>query len=315
MKMKYEILLNDIERECLRRIGGFDLPLISPLPKIPPWERYFGEGFVKAEDIVPEPQKHREVREELEAEQKRDHNELVALLQKYPIPSPKEFFECEVRYKREETSDDRERRVPELPLTLTNSYRRYYEAIAQIMKPEDFKRFLELREGGYLKNLENVREKHYNRSKKILRRLYGIIGIIQCHCQYVPHKYYYSQYVLPGENWQATQNAIETGIFSKEVGGDELSLLEYILYRTRNIKREKTRGLSPRFSSLQLSRENKEKLETTRASLMKLTGILCHVYGPEYSVYNLDGNPIAYFHDRWFLPYRNCEFAEKLINE
>lgn len=129
-----------------------------------------------------------------------------------------------------------------------------------------------------LEILKILNENYYFANKKIkstdqIRRLYGIIGFNE----YQSHKMKYPAYefFIPTINENALKEAFENGgIFSKELKKEDLSILNFIYNKNREL-RKKIYFKYPRFSITEIYNNTKIKRENIKESLERLTGILC----------------------------------------
>ncbi|MEK6848159.1 MAG: hypothetical protein AABX65_00820 [Nanoarchaeota archaeon] len=154
--------------------------------------------------------------------------------------------------------------------------------------------------------------KEDRRVMKIVRNLYGVLGIVREHGK--THKYWYSHYIIPPENNLAVINAVSNnGIFEKELNGEDLDLLKFLLRRTREIKEGKKHGYNPAFSVPRILNEFGGNRKEIRESLERLTGVLCHVYGPEVAPVQLGDFEKYILYDNWLIPHIGFEIAEEVL--
>jgi hypothetical protein len=131
--------------------------------------------------------------------------------------------------------------------------------------------------------------------------LHGIVGIVQGFALH--HKYSYRGFVIPSENFLSVRFGISSGVFSKELEKGDISLLRFISGRTSEIRRGKNLGHNPRFSVVQIMRETGiSQRELVCESLYRLTGLLCHAYGPVSRPYNVRNKPVSFYDDSWYIP-------------
>ncbi|MBW2994769.1 hypothetical protein KY312_00305, partial [Candidatus Woesearchaeota archaeon] len=200
--------------------------------------------------------------------------------------------------------------INEEGLTRHEEYKKFFSQFS----PKDKKRHEELFEQNHELNEEhsNFYFKEQNRKWRICRKLYGILGIVQGEGK--RHRYYYKFFMIPNENYEPVHDAVKTGIFAKELEIEDLFLLEFLLERTKEIKNGKTTGHNPRFSIPRIIKEyGGEKRDMIRERLDRLTGILCHTYGPEGSPYKVGSKSEYVYWQNWFIPFRRFDLAEKTI--
>lgn len=138
----------------------------------------------------------------------------------------------------------------------------------------------------------------------IRRSLHGIVGIVQGNG--IKHKYFYAGFVIPNENLEAVNNSIDTGIFSKDIHNQDSLILKFIFDGTRRIKGDTNYGHNPRFSAPSIAKRlNSMNLSQVRQGLLRLSGILCHAYGPIASPYTINGKKRSIYWDEWFIPQNN----------
>jgi hypothetical protein len=143
-----------------------------------------------------------------------------------------------------------------------------------------------------------------------LRSLYGIAAIIQGRSD--KNQYLYKGFVLPPENTKPALMAMKTGVFEKHLEHDDVVLLDYIRSKTEDIS---DGNHNQRFSTMQLSDGTGWEYLEARESLERLTGVLCHTYGPERLTIRLDGKKDDYLHDQWYLPNARMRLAKEIISE
>ncbi|MBI2632503.1 hypothetical protein HYW75_05855 [Candidatus Pacearchaeota archaeon] len=143
-------------------------------------------------------------------------------------------------------------------------------------------------------------------------KLHGIIGIVQGDARY--HKYFYKNCVVPNENFTAVQQAVKEGEFKKTIEQDDVRLLSFLWDRTKDIKKRSWRGHAPRFSlpqiMLELGIKDRNYIES---SLLRLTGLLCHTYGPDCGIYTLESIPTAIYNNCWFIPMRRHNIIGEIL--
>lgn len=184
------------------------------------------------------------------------------------------------------------------------------------MKQED-RRTLERLDSEYkaashqIESLHNANIDIYARS---VFRLHGIVGIVQGYGR--SHKYFYRCHVIPNENFVAANQAVTGGKFKKLIERADVRLLDFLLERTKDIKKKSWKGHAPRFSVPQIMNEvGVEDRSLVESSLHRLTGLLCHTYGPCYRVYNMGGTRTAIYANSWFIPFRLHDKIQEIIQQ
>ena len=283
---RLEMTLSELEIECLRRTRGFsgDVPLLVSSFDVK-MGRNSKKGFIDGR-IVPTSE-----RTEWESywmwEATEDLQDLNAeLFRKYPIMQVK-FLEWPEKFqifRRQLEGGDKKyfERLREEDLEV-------YEWSSEIAKRED------------------------DRAYRTLKGLYGIIGILQG--RGVENSYYYKGFLIPRENVGAVQEGVETGKFVKELEVGDLDFLGFILRRTREIRGGKTKGHNPRFSVPRIARECDIDEGEIRERMYRLTGVLCHTYGPQGNPYNVNVGKRHVYWDNWFIPHQNFTLAESIIEK
>lgn len=299
MKLEYKIKLSRIERICLQRIKGFNHPF---------------EQFVSWRDIEKE-------KPQIEPGQFKSFEDFKEWCEKEMlkvgwvncwgiVPAGRNFLAEDARIE--------EQRKPVIA-QMGEIRKKYLELARQsrelvpykdLMSQEDAARTGQLYNQNELLNEARrpLERREHKRRQRILRRLYGIVSIVRGNG--VSHKYFYRYFIMPKENVRATRTALEAGVFSKELDSEDISLLEFLSDRTKKIMGRKTRGYFPRFAISLIQRDysrlNQEQLVE---SLHRLTGVLCHSYGPE----TYRKGHIGSYMNFWQFPFTNLKLAEMIL--